>query len=284
MLRGRDYRPAFEFLKKYSIIVAPIDSINSSNSSYKQNGQGEPQLNGYSPFVFLTEQFTEYDQFTEKHKTTESFKTLIQTLSTVNRIQDIEQDPLLKSFRSCKYEIKLSQKSLNVLKRYLAKQGHLIILQIIQFWFNIIISDAIKQNDDIDDVLLSQAIDDDDDINLGESQYTASQSIPVPTPIVSNDENILNEFKIKPPSPKFFIDNSMDSVPPPKVCVCPHTKKIPEGSTECNRCKLKRKVYKEKVAKVFKQTKFYALKVAEETIQLRKQPIRVMNISNSDHG
>lgn len=49
--------------------------------------------------------------------------------------------------RSCKYDINLSQDALNMLKAYLAKHGHVLLIQVLQTWFHIDINnDNNKKN------------------------------------------------------------------------------------------------------------------------------------------
>lgn len=157
MLKGRDWRPAFEFLKKYASLVAPIDNINTS-VSHKINGstvilsdetsqqqqQNQQNLsNGNSQINFLTDpEVTLPNDDNQDTQLRESFKELIHILSTITRIQDIETQSIVATFRSCKFQLKLSQKSINTLKKYLAQNGHVIILQIIQVWFHIEINEA----------------------------------------------------------------------------------------------------------------------------------------------
>lgn len=157
MLKGRDWRPAFEFLKKYASLVAPVDNINTS-VSHKINGstvvshlsdetlpqQQQNLSNGNSQINFLAEPNVTLLPNDENHDTRlrESFKELIQILSTVTRIQDIETQSIVATFRSCKFQLKLSQKSIDILKKYLAQNGHVIILQIIHVWFHIEINET----------------------------------------------------------------------------------------------------------------------------------------------
>lgn len=48
--------------------------------------------------------------------------------------------------RSCKYDIYLSQDALNILKAYLAKHGHVLLIQVFQTWFHIDINNENKKN------------------------------------------------------------------------------------------------------------------------------------------
>lgn len=184
MLKGRDWRPAFEFLKKYAALIAPIDNVNTvvghrlngSTSSISVNND-EPQslANGSSQIVFLAE--NDPNDIPIDPGLRESFKGLIHTLSTMTRTQDIDSQPIVASFRSCKFQMKMSQRAINILKNYLARNGHVIILQIIQVWFHIEIDEANKmifQSDDEDD---DPDDDDDDQVNVADDEiYTFDES------------------------------------------------------------------------------------------------------------
>ncbi|XP_072157501.1 TAF5-like RNA polymerase II p300/CBP-associated factor-associated factor 65 kDa subunit 5L isoform X2 [Bemisia tabaci] len=77
----------------------------------------------------------------KKHETVlKSFKEneeLLGALKELTSIQDIDNSTVINTFRSCKYEIKLSPKSLNILRKYLTNHGHVVLLQVIQMWFDI---------------------------------------------------------------------------------------------------------------------------------------------------
>lgn len=49
-------------------------------------------------------------------------------------------------FRSCKYDITLSQDALNMLKAYLSKNGHVLLIQVLQTWFHIDINNDPNKN------------------------------------------------------------------------------------------------------------------------------------------
>lgn len=62
---------------------------------------------------------------------------VLEELSCVTCTQDINTRPILKAFRSCKYHCKLSSQSLACLKKYLAVQGHIVLFQALQTWFDL---------------------------------------------------------------------------------------------------------------------------------------------------
>lgn len=67
----------------------------------------------------------------------ESCRGLIEELSSVFTTQDIDTRPVIKAFRSCKYEIKLSSRTMAHLRKYLTFHSHVILLQVLQTWFDI---------------------------------------------------------------------------------------------------------------------------------------------------
>ncbi|XP_034249825.1 TAF5-like RNA polymerase II p300/CBP-associated factor-associated factor 65 kDa subunit 5L [Thrips palmi] len=62
---------------------------------------------------------------------------ILDELSVVTCTQDINTRPLLKAFRSCKYHCQLSARSLACLKKYLTVQGHVVLFQALQTWFEL---------------------------------------------------------------------------------------------------------------------------------------------------
>lgn len=139
MLKGRDSRPAFEFLKKNAPLVANIDSL-STPLPYKINGTPFNLLNDDSGPILANGSNSQNSFSHDSEEISEAgntFKELIQTISTITRIKDIENHPIVIRFRTAKYELKLSQKSMFALKRYLAKNGHVLIIQALHVWFHI---------------------------------------------------------------------------------------------------------------------------------------------------
>lgn len=139
MLKGRDSRPAFEFLKKNAPLVANIDSL-STPLPYKINGTPFNLLNDDSVPVLANGSNSQNSFSRDSEEISEAgntFKELIQIISTMTRIKDIESHPIVIRFRTSKYELRLSQKSMFALKRYLAKNGHVLIIQALHVWFHI---------------------------------------------------------------------------------------------------------------------------------------------------
>ncbi|XP_058461685.1 uncharacterized protein LOC131436785 [Malaya genurostris] len=142
MLKGRDWRPAIEFLRKYASLVGRIEPSSAPPSSsplimnQKINGTVEDQQATGIPASTIENSAIVFSlpQETVPPKL-ETFKQLVCKLSQTTRIQDLENEPLTLQFRSCQYEIRLCGDSVIALHRYLGKHGHSLILQILRNWF-----------------------------------------------------------------------------------------------------------------------------------------------------
>lgn len=75
--------------------------------------------------------------FASENSTTSQICEILDQLSSVTCTQDINTRPLLKAFRSCKYRCQLSAKSSACLKKYLSVQGHVVLFQAFQTWFDL---------------------------------------------------------------------------------------------------------------------------------------------------
>uniref|UniRef100_A0A1B6DIH6 Uncharacterized protein n=1 Tax=Clastoptera arizonana TaxID=38151 RepID=A0A1B6DIH6_9HEMI len=76
-------------------------------------------------------------RYQELFMNTEYSRDIIKELSTVLTTQDINNLPLLQAFRSCKYEVKLSCRAMANLRKYLTTHSHVILLQVLQTWFDL---------------------------------------------------------------------------------------------------------------------------------------------------
>ncbi|XP_058812207.1 uncharacterized protein LOC131676855 [Topomyia yanbarensis] len=154
MLKGRDWRPAIDFLRKHAPMLGRIEpSIAPPSSSplimnQKINGTVEDQQATGIPVSTVQNSAIVFSpaQDTTPPKL-ETFKQLVGKLSQITRIQDLENEPLTLQFRSCQYEIRLCGASVAALRRYLAKYGHSLILQILRNWFYFETSDDKDFND-----------------------------------------------------------------------------------------------------------------------------------------
>lgn len=78
---------------------------------------------------------------------------ILSDLQLISNIKDLENLPLIMTFRSCKYNIQLSSKALNFLMNYLSNYSHLIVLQVVQTWFEIDIAPEIAKLEPIDEII-----------------------------------------------------------------------------------------------------------------------------------
>lgn len=182
MIKGKESRPASDFLRKYAYLIGPIENLHSPVVN-KVNGTAfdpsvgaddatQPQRQISSPpLPSLTTQilfsvdgkrsFSPIDvdgvksaACTESSAsvTNDYFKELIQSLSLCLRIDEIESVAIADRFRNSKYEMVLSLQALYAIKHFLAKNGYVIILHILQTWFSFEIREALIDSDeDIDD-------------------------------------------------------------------------------------------------------------------------------------
>ncbi|GAB0090992.1 TAF5-like RNA polymerase II p300/CBP-associated factor-associated factor 65 kDa subunit 5L [Sergentomyia squamirostris] len=137
MLKGRDWKPATEFLRKNATILGAIET--PSDSASRVNGGQEDSLlsqltdNHQSKIVFVKETVDQQQDLSQR----QMFRSLVETLSVVTSKHDIQTEPLVARFRSTKFRVNLSVHALYALKRYLSKYGHVLILQTLQVWFHI---------------------------------------------------------------------------------------------------------------------------------------------------
>lgn len=125
MTKSRDGKLAGTFLKKYATMVCPE----------VEDGEEQPApvtVNGH------------YDATTKTSATTNAssssastFKGLFKSLFSVTKKQDVDFLPDVVEFRSSKFKLELSSAGLFMLKRFLSKFGHILILQILQSRFQI---------------------------------------------------------------------------------------------------------------------------------------------------
>lgn len=72
---------------------------------------------------------------------------LLEELSSVTSSQDIDSNSVVKAFRSCKYHVQLSQQAMTSLQKYLSNHGHIILLHLLNTWFDLEV-DGIFKNDE----------------------------------------------------------------------------------------------------------------------------------------
>lgn len=150
MLKGRDWRPAIEFLRKHapllgkvepspSVVTPPGSSPLIMNQKINGTVEEQQQSSGIPTATVQSAAIVYCPAATTSSSTDcprlDTFQQLVHKLSQITRIQDLENDDLTLQFRSCQYEIRLCSASIMALRRYLAKYGHSLILQILRSWF-----------------------------------------------------------------------------------------------------------------------------------------------------
>ncbi|KAL5289190.1 hypothetical protein ACFFRR_009397 [Megaselia abdita] len=115
-IKGRDINSALDFLKNNSALI----SFCSNEKQYKLNEVGEKKK-------------------APTHR--EYFQKLIYQLSQCHSYDDVDRNEGIQSFRSSKYEIEMSLSTLESLKTYMEKEGHVLIMNILNTWIHIIVPD-----------------------------------------------------------------------------------------------------------------------------------------------
>ncbi|XP_013173909.1 PREDICTED: TAF5-like RNA polymerase II p300/CBP-associated factor-associated factor 65 kDa subunit 5L isoform X2 [Papilio xuthus] len=147
MLRGGHGGAAQMFLKRH------IATLPQKDLSYHQPIDGNLPSALYRPNS-LEQLFNSLQNGTIDNETPEKdyMNQLLDDIGTIYTLQEIESRPTIAAFRSCKYDIYLSQDSLNMLKSYLAKHGHVLLIQVLQTWFHIDMNnDSNKKNSEDDE-------------------------------------------------------------------------------------------------------------------------------------
>lgn len=210
MVKGRESRPASDFLRKYAYLIGPIENLHSPVVN-KVNGTApaaggvaaavgvaaaddatqQPQRQTPSPplpssttqilfsvdgkpssspnAIDATKSVMSADS--SATVTNDYFKELIQSLSLCLRIDEIESIEIARRFRNAKYEMVLSLQALYAIKHFLAKNGHVIILHILQTWFSFEIREAL-----IDSDMDEQDGDDDSDQSVDATQTSTDKN------------------------------------------------------------------------------------------------------------
>lgn len=161
MLKGKEWRPAHEFLRKYACLVGSVQDIaqqrvNGSDPALiapqpihflpSINSSQQQQQNSHHFNLRTSKQPPQLLQLSiDEHKLT-MFRELIGNLSCIRRLEDVKDNKLICSFRSCKYKTRLANKTLSLLNKYLSKHGHILLIQILHLWFTM---DLYELNDDL---------------------------------------------------------------------------------------------------------------------------------------
>lgn len=147
LLKGKDNQPAVDFLKKFAHLVGPVDSL-TSNLANKVNGKNVPVVSedGAATPTTIPSSSTQitflHEAENEPTNPQEYFKELVQALSTCLRLDELDAMDITRNFRYAKHELELSLKSIYALKHFLIRNGHVMVLHILQTWFAIDLSDT----------------------------------------------------------------------------------------------------------------------------------------------
>lgn len=145
MLKGKEWKPAHEFLRKYSSLLGtfqeiPPQKVNGTDPSTLTPHQIHflPHSNNPSSqmrFASTSKQI-QIAQLTIEEQKLSLFREIVTNLSSVRRLEDTKDNKMIINFRSCKYKAQLSRKSLAILNKYLEKHGHVLIIQVFHVWFS----------------------------------------------------------------------------------------------------------------------------------------------------
>lgn len=159
MLKSKDWRPAHEFLRKFSPLVGVAQEIPPQ----KVNGT-DPNVMIPQPIHFLKPQnpITKPSGSSNKQQTSllytstqldieeqklNVFRELITTLSCIRRLEDVK-DKRIVNFLSCKYKAQLAKKTLTILNKFLSKHGHVLIIKILHLWFSMNLYEFHEESND----------------------------------------------------------------------------------------------------------------------------------------
>ncbi|XP_035894484.1 uncharacterized protein LOC118504295 [Anopheles stephensi] len=146
MLKGRDWRPAIEFLRKHAPLVGKVEPTAAGPAGtspllllnqQKMNGiiDSLPLGADLSSVVMPSAAIVFSPGRSSDSARTETYRRLIHKLSQISRFQDCESEPLFVQFRSCQTQLRFRTASIAAMRQYLAKHGHSLILQTLRTWF-----------------------------------------------------------------------------------------------------------------------------------------------------
>lgn len=154
MVKGRDARPAHDFLRKYAHLIGSIEHlslpvVNKLNGSPGNDKQEHglfvpPAPSASTQITFKRDELVPNGAVDE---TCEYFKDLASSLSLCLRIDELESIEITRNFRNAKYDFVLSLQTLYAIKHFLGSNGHVMILHIFQTWFSFDILEALIELD-----------------------------------------------------------------------------------------------------------------------------------------
>lgn len=147
MLKGKEWPPAHEFLRKYATLLgqyqeAPPQKVNGTDPSSLMPHQihfltqNNSCNQNHQKFASTSKQQNQIVQLSIDEQKLNLFREIVSALSCLRRLEDTKDNKLIINFRSCKYKAQLSRKSLALLNNYLAKHGHVLIIQVFHVWFS----------------------------------------------------------------------------------------------------------------------------------------------------
>lgn len=147
LIKGRETRAAVDFLRKYAHLVAPIETYEAPFAT-KVNGCSVPATDGNldSGWQHLNIRFAR-EAFAEEDPELDYFMKLIQKLSACQKLDTLEMDPDVAQFRSAKHEIHTCEVVVNILRKFLEKRGHVLLLNLLTTWIHVhIMENEIRHN------------------------------------------------------------------------------------------------------------------------------------------
>lgn len=179
MIKGRDSRPATEFLRKYAHLFGPIENLSKpvvKNVNGSPNNDEEEQHDLFVPpplpsattkISFVQEDSAQTNGCgggdDDNEDRSDYFRELVSSLSLCLRIDELESIEITRKFRNAKYDMLLSLQALYALKHFMGKHGHVVILHILQTWFSFEIREALIDSD-ADEVDLDSDADEVEDL------------------------------------------------------------------------------------------------------------------------
>ncbi|KDR11498.1 TAF5-like RNA polymerase II p300/CBP-associated factor-associated factor 65 kDa subunit 5L [Zootermopsis nevadensis] len=123
---------------------------------------------------------------------------LVEELACVYSNQDIDSNPAVKAFRSCKYCLHLSPLSMSALQKYLSQHGHVIILQVLQTWFDFEIGETVKMEGEEEE----EEFDGSDAVVSGTNEKVGSTQKPSHSEVEMQElQEVIRLVREGPPSP-----------------------------------------------------------------------------------
>lgn len=199
MTKSREGKLAGNFLKKYAPLVCPDieDCDDASSPPVLANGHNDTSSSN--------------DNSSTSTVTPSSFKSLFKTLYGVTKKQDLDYLPDVIEFRTgSKFQLQLTSNELFLLKRYLSKYGHILILQILQSRFQIDVRSSEEDNSAAEEVETEDEVENKELVSFKTEPvqhmvngFVAPEKIP--------ETNNKKQFP-KPASNKYYLDSLAEVV------------------------------------------------------------------------